>query len=537
MAHVETRFQKGVIMRFTRIIVLAAALLALIPLGSAAQQPLRVAVLPFTVHSAEDLSYLRNGIWDIISTRIIVEGEIEAVDKPLVERFLPELGGDEVTEQEARWLGNRVGADYVVYGSITKVGEYISLDAKVVNVTGTRPTSSAFAQHKGMDEVMIKVGTFAQDISNRIRGQTTSYERRAPGQLRQYLMFQALGYSKLQNFPKRILKGVDAGDVDGDGKNEIIVMGEHQLWLYQDEGKTLKLGAEFQEVNANKFLTLDVIDINGDKRAEICVTNAIEDNLQSFILTYEDGSFRYLAKRLNWYLRAVRIPGKGDVLLSQSMGTNKDYEGPLRLVRWTGKKVKIGKKLKTGKKGQLPKEVEWIFAFTSGHFTSPEAREFLVMDELGKIRLLEATTGDVQWKSSKELGGSNNYVDRPTVLADKRGVVAGSPRRIYFPHRMVVKDLDGDGIDDVVAVVNKFTLGEILSKVRMYDKGYITALTWDGLSLANVWRTQDIPGYVADFQIKDVDNDGRDELVTVSVSSHFLKSDTKGILMVYEIYE
>jgi TolB-like protein len=181
MVHVETGPQKEVVMRFKHVIILAAALLALIPLGSAAQHPLRVAVLPFTVHSDEDLSYLRNGIWDIISTRIIVEGEVETVDKPLVERFLPDLGGDEITDQGARWLGNRVGADYVVYGSITKVGEYISLDAKVVHVPGTRATASAFTQHKGMDEVMAKVSTFAQDISNRIVGRATSYERGAPG--------------------------------------------------------------------------------------------------------------------------------------------------------------------------------------------------------------------------------------------------------------------------------------------------------------------------------------------------------------------
>jgi hypothetical protein len=350
-------------------------------------------------------------------------------------------------------------------------------------------------------------------------------------------MFQALGYTKLQGFPQLKLKGVDAGDVDGDGANEIVCMDDHQIWLYRDEGKGLKLLAEFKEAISNNFLTLDVIDINGDQRAEICVTNAIEDRLQSFILAYEDGSFRYLAKGLNWYLRVTRIPDQGEVLLAQRMGTDRDYEGPLRVVQWKGKKVRIGKKLKQGKKGGvLPKEVEWIFSFTSGKFTSPETQEFLVMEDSGKVRLLDLG-GVLQWKSSEELGGSDNYVDRPRIQADKRGATTRFERRIYFPPRMVAKDLDGDGIDELVAVVNKFSLGEHVERVRAYDKGYVTGLTWDGMALAQAWRTQDIPDYVADFQLKDVDNDGRDELVTVSVSSHFMKKDTKSLLMVYELYE
>jgi hypothetical protein len=279
-----------------------------------------------------------------------------------------------------------------------------------------------------------------------------------------------------------------------------------------------------------------VIDINEDQRAEICVTSTVEDNLRSFILAYEEGAFKYVAKGLNWYLRVTRLPGQGEVLLAQRMGTNKDYEGPLRLVQWKKDKVRIGKRIKTGKKGPLPKGVEWIFSFTSGKFTSPEAQEFLVIEEHGKIRLLDER-GALQWKSSEEMGGSDNYIDRPDVMADKRGAAARFPRRIYLPPRMVAKDLDGDGVDDVAAVVNDFSTGEHIERVRIYDKGYVTGLTWDGMTLANVWRTQDIPGYVADFQLKDVDNDGRDELVTVSVSSHSLEKDAKSLLMVYELYE
>jgi TolB-like protein len=528
-------------MRFKKAIILAAAMLLLLPLsGSAQKRALRVAVLPFTVHSAEDLSYLRDGIWDIISTRIIVEGEIETVEKPLVQRFFSDLKGTEIGDQEARWLGARVGADYAVYGSITKAGDYISLDAKIVNVAGTRPTTSVFAQHKGIDEVMTKVDTFAQDIGNRILGRGASYEHRGPLSGRQYLMFQSLGYSKLLNFPRRVLKGVDVGDVDGDGKNEIVVMDASKLWVYRDEGKEIKLVAEFPTESNNNFIALDVVDITGDKKAEICVTNAVEDNLRSFILTYEDGTFRYLAKGLNWYMRVVKIPGKGDTLLAQNMGIDTDYVGPLRVVTWTGKKVKMGEKLRTGKKGQLPKEVEGLYDFTSGKFTSPDNQEFLVMQEdtgKGKLRLLDAA-GTLIWKSAEEVGGSDNFIDRPKVFADKRGSATKNQRRIYIPPRLVVKDMDGDGLDDLVAVINEFSSGTHIERVRSYEKGYVSGFSWDGLSMAASWRTQDIPEYVADFQVKDVDNDGRDELVTVSVTKTFMKpSETKSILMVFEIYE
>jgi hypothetical protein len=142
-----------------------------------------------------------------------------------------------------------------------------------------------------------------------------------------------------------------------------------------------------------------------------------------------------------------------------------------------------------------------------------------------------------QWKAEEELGGSDNYIDRPTVRADSKGSALSVYRRIYLPPRIVVKDLDGDGIDDVTAVSNHFKGGGHIERTRPYDKGHVAGLVWDGMTLTQVWRTQDIPGYVADFQIKDVDNDGQNELVTASVIPYVLKSDAKGILMVFELYE
>jgi TolB-like protein len=522
-------------MRFRRIIVLAAAILLLLPVWGIAQQPLRVAVLPFTIHSQEDLSYLRNGIWDIISTRIIVEGQIEVVEKSLVERFLTDLRGAEIDDQQARWLGTRVGAAYVVYGSITKVGEYISLDAKIVNVAGQRETSSAYAQHKGMDEVMTKIDSFAQDISSRILGQTTSYEHKAPGQLRQNLMYQALGYTKILGFPGKVLTGVDIGDVDGDGKNEIVVMDHNHIWVYRDAGKEIKLIGEFEEGSENEFRTLDVVTLPGDKKAVICVTNTIttsvDSELHSFILAYEDGSFRYLAKDLPWYLRAKKLPGQGECLLAQRMGTDRDYEGSVCLVEWKKGKPHLGKRVK------LPSGADWIYSFTPGHFTSPEAQEFLLKDEeYYKARIVDEK-GAEQWRGGEKMGGSDNSIDRFLLYKDRDGNPATIYRSIFLPPRIVAKDLSGDGQDEVVAVFNEFPTGTHLAKTRSYDKAHIVGLTWDGINLTEAWRTQDIPGYIADFQVKDEDNDGRDELVTVSVNSHPLGTEAKSLLLVFKLYE
>ncbi len=51
----------------------------------------KVAILPFIIHSQENLDYLREGINDILTSRITVEGRIIVIERTVVERILYEM--------------------------------------------------------------------------------------------------------------------------------------------------------------------------------------------------------------------------------------------------------------------------------------------------------------------------------------------------------------------------------------------------------------------------------------------------------------
>ena len=65
--------------------------------------------------------------------------------------------------------------------------------------------------------------------------------------------------------------------------------------------------------------------------------------------------------------------------------------------------------------------------------------------------------------------------------------------------------------------------------MRTYEKGEIQGLVWEEDGLMANWRTREIKGYIADYQVKDVENDGNDELV-VAVSAPMQTEEGAGIL-------
>ena len=476
-----------------------------------------VAIIPFLIHSQENLDYLRDGIYDILSSRITVEGKILVVERSIVERALYEERPMRLDEAAAKKIGARVGADFVVLGSLTKIGTYISLDARLISITEEKPPLAVYTQHKGIDDVMVKIGDFAQDIGSKILGRPAMAGRPAEPKS-SYLVRPKkvetigrgeIGFKQTQAFNFEI-KGLDIGDVDGDKKNELVIMDRNNLYIFKYDGEKMRLIQKVEAGNENDFLTLDVADLNQNGYAEIIVSSVVEDDVRSFILEYEEGKFRTIANKAGWFLRVFDHPKEGPVLLGQQRGGEGLPVDPIYRMVWNKKSFEKGPKM------PFPKETN-IFGLTMADIRGKGKPEIITLDQYDRLNIL-SEDGKLQWKSRELFGGTNNYYDTlkkidPNFLGPTR------PYRVYIPGRILVRDLSGDGTPQIIVNKNEFSTGRVLERTKVYEKGDVRCLTWDEYELATNWKTREITGYLADYQVKDVDNDGNEELVIAAVGS------------------
>jgi TolB-like protein len=508
-----------------KLLLLALLLILLLPLSSVPQtrQPGKVytvAILPFLIHSQENLDYLREGIYDILLSRVTVEGQITVIDRSLVERTLMEERPLRLDEAAAVRIGTRVGADYVVVGSLTKIGDYISLDARMISVTEEKPPLTAFTQHRGIEDVMVKIGEFAQEIGLRILGRRPMASRPGDSRTSQIIrperelgrsVGEGTGLKTSETFGLE-LRGIDVGDVDGDKKNELVAMDSNNLYVFKYDGEKLKLFQKLKAEFHNDFLTLDVADINRNGYAEIIVTSVVDDNLRSFILEFEEGRFRKITEKAGWYFRILDHPKDGPVLMGQQMGSDGTYAGPIYRFVWKKKSFERGEKL------PFPKGTK-IFGVAVAQIRPDAKPDIITFDSIDRLNIIASDSGTLLWRSKDRFGGTNNYYDSskqrdPRFRPDER-----VPLRVFIPLRILTRDLDGDGISEIIINKNEFAAGSFFERAKVYYRAEVLNLVWDQDVLVTNWKTREIKGYIADYQVKDVDNDGQEELIVARVAA------------------
>jgi len=500
-------------------VVLIIFLLFLYPSLGNSQQTVKIAILPFAINSLENLDPLKEGLMDMLSSRIHVEWKVTVLDKLDIKRAADEIKG-EIGLEAAKKVGHRVGADFVLFGSLTKVGENVSLDGNLVDLKSGKIISVIFVQGQGLDHIVPKVGEFAQKVHEKILGQPVQTAKAQPAEERPPVppaapipapREDAPLLKSLEATPSRItqdfwmsealpleVKGMGLGDVDGDGKNEIVLIDRNNLWIYRWEGE-MKLMKKIPGHISRENLAVDLADINKNGKAEIFVTSLRKNKLESFVLEHEQGEYKIIASDLDWHLRIVDLPQQGVTLLGQQSSLDNPFYGPIHEMGWDGKEYVKRKKL------SFPKNMN-IYGLAVVQFRDGGPVHYLYIDE-GQYLTLVSQEGKVLWKSNNRFGTNNFIIGKPKITTS----MVEESDWIPVNARVLVEDIKGK--KEVFLPHNSSLSGQFIKKVKLYNKGEIQRLSWNGTIMDLNWRSKEIGGYIADCQIADLDGDQKKELV------------------------
>jgi TolB-like protein len=506
----------------------------------AAADPVKVLILPFTINSDKDLSFLRKGVADMLSSRLALKDQIVVIDKTdsaLKQEQLPE----EIDADTALAVGERTRSNYVLFGSLTVFGDTISTDARFFDVGQKQPVLTFSELGNTQGEVISHINLLASRIKEEVFGQKTiaaqppppptsaakkseDVSRTHPEKLLDRASGEAAIISedvseareaaavlwKTHRF-KAEIKGMALGDVDGDTKNEIVFISKNVIFIYRyTDGRFGKI-AEIQGETVNTYIGIDVADINDNGRSEIFVTNLSDDNrIRSFVLEWNGTEFKTVVETENWHYRVINASDRGRrILLGQKGGFEEIFLGRIHELIWeNGRYVSADKE-------RLPRRMN-VYGFTYGDVLANGQESVLALTRNGTLRILDSS-GNEEWTSSDTYGGSNIYLLSP---ADKKAATRPGYRTdpsagkgIYLQQRIFVADLDEDKKKEVIVVKNHDAVSGALMRYRSYSGGHFEALVWDNVGFRKKWKTRKFSGYISDYDVGDFYNNGTDELV------------------------
>ncbi len=135
---------------------------------SFAADEIRLAVLPFVVNAPKPLDQLRLRLQEMLIQEMQKKG-LSVVDLEEVNR-LPQAFTPPSDSQGLMQMAQALKADYLVAGSLTQVGEVLSLDAKLIDASGHKPPFVAFAVADHSEALRESVDQIASSFENQIVG-------------------------------------------------------------------------------------------------------------------------------------------------------------------------------------------------------------------------------------------------------------------------------------------------------------------------------------------------------------------------------
>ena len=563
--------------------------LCTIPLTALAE-PVKVAVLPFAIHSDKDYSFLQEGIVQMLTSRLSDPGKVTVIDPIATESAVSAaqgLSGDAL----ARQVSHKLNADLVIHGSLTILSDSVSIDAKTLDITGSRKSMTFFKQTQGLGNVIGQINLMAGDINQQIfgvskpaltvtaptapttiatapppaieaptkpdihmhpekllqQGRPMATGTPAPSPLvgaganQQTRQASSLNpaFIPAQGFKARnevgfwksrnfteLINGIDVGDVDNDGLLETVVAMPEKVLILRFYQGRQQTVAEIKTARFVRNISVSIGDINGNGTPEIFVTG-----LTVALDGVKSSVVEFDGQE---YKPIVQNSHYYYSVINHPILGARLFAQPQngRSDPHNGAIFEMewkGADYEQVRK-VLPPHKANVIGMTIGDITGDQGETIAAFSPRDHLRVMN-TNGKAEWKGDEPYGGTTLYFSSPPTDPDSDGTVS------YLPTRLRAVDLDGNGTLEILTAKNRGGVGRKMDVQRYFTKANIVALIWDGLGLVPSWQTQEIAGRVQDLLVADFDNDGKKELLAAAIKKEgaIILTDARSALIAFDL--
>ncbi len=199
------------------------------------------------------------------------------------------------------------------------------------------------------------------------------------------------------------LYGIVAGDVDAEGNGEVFAFGRRTLYIYRVKGKELLPYTRITRGLPGHILNVEAVDLDGDGKKEILVSGLEGEYLGSTVLKRKGDVYEPVAGRIPFFLVVLPDWQGKPAVVGQRLGSDTPFEGRLLTMSWSGKTLVEG--------APLPADTRSA-PLSSGIPGLSSARiggewRLVYTDQDGHLRVLDAS-GKSEYKSGGRYGAATD---------------------------------------------------------------------------------------------------------------------------------
>ena len=248
-----------------------------------------------------------------------------------------------------------------------------------------------------------------------------------------------------------VASGLAAGDFDGDKQQEVVLIHDSELNVYRWEKGVLAEEFSHRTSAGDRFLTVDSIDLNGDGRPEIYVTNYRHPVLNSFVVGFEKGKYKILKSGLDSFFRVIQGMDGKPILAGQALGLESPFYGNVYEYEWKNGGPVEKKPL------PLPRGLT-LYGFNYWDIDEDGISEIVEVKRFGRIAVYKGD-GSVIHETRRTYGGyfARFRYDQALTRTENRDLIDGvdaDPKFETIRGRLLLRDVTGDRKPDLVVPVN-----------------------------------------------------------------------------------